>query len=199
MDYSDQPLPIIFNEVTKHVDLPPDEVTPSRAKEIQELNSLYRDLVALNADVPPPPNQINGRLNDQVRKLKDAGNASYKKGQYSDAVRMYSLAIEMALKRPPWEASGFVKEELSVLYSNRAQAHMSVSAWGDALVDADTAIYLKRNFAKAHYRKGKCMQHMGRLHEAKAAYELGLESGGTDGSEAELKSALAEVNELLYS
>ncbi|KAJ8102135.1 TPR-like protein [Lipomyces tetrasporus] len=198
MDSPEALLPIIFNEVTKHVALSEQDLTPSRAKEIHELNSLYRDLVALNADVPPPPNQINGRLNDQVRKLKDAGNASYKKSQYSDAVRMYSLAIEMALKRPPWEASGFAREELSVLYSNRAQAHMSTGAWGDAMVDADTAIYLKRNFPKAHYRKGKCLQHMGRLHEAKAAYELGLESGGADGSDAELKSSLAEVNELLY-
>ncbi|KAK9456788.1 hypothetical protein V1511DRAFT_225889 [Dipodascopsis uninucleata] len=188
-------LPIIFDEVTKRVSLPDEELTPKKAEEIQALNLMYRDLISLNADVPPPPNQINGRLNDQVKKLKDTGNVSFKKGQYSDAIRMYTLAIEMGLKRPLWEASGYVREELSVLYSNRAQAYMSQSAWAEALMDAEASVFLKKNVPKAHYRKGKCLQYMGRLREAKDAFQIGIESCENDLND--LKTALSEVCDLI--
>ncbi|KAK9448727.1 uncharacterized protein V1518DRAFT_418036 [Limtongia smithiae] len=191
------PFEIVFNEVTKHVSIAEADSTPARELAVTRLNSVYKELMSLNADVPPPMNQINGRLTDQVRKLKDAGNVSYKKGQFSDAARMYSLAIEMALKRAPWEGSAYQREELGVLYSNRAQAYMSSSSWGEAYVDADAAVYLKRTVAKAHFRKGKCLQHMGRLQEAKEAYQIGIEMPGLDGSDAELKTAMAEVDELL--
>ncbi|KAK9467409.1 TPR-like protein [Lipomyces arxii] len=191
------PLTIVFDEVTKHIDLAKNELSPERVKEIQELNTTYRDLISLNADVPLAPNQINGRLSEQVKKLKESGNAMYKKNQFPDAIKMYSLAIEMALKRAPWEAAAYAREELSVLYSNRAQTYMSMNSWGEAIVDADAAIFLKRSFGKAHYRKGKCLQSMGRLQEAKAAYELGLELASPDGNDSELKAALSDVNGLL--
>ncbi|KAK9381142.1 uncharacterized protein V2V93DRAFT_368431 [Kockiozyma suomiensis] len=196
MEYSE--VPINFDKVTKHLDFSESEKTPERAAEVAKLNKLYKDLVGVNSDVPPPPNQINGRLTDQVKKLKESGNQAFKRSSYADAIRMYGLAIEMALKRASWEASGYQREELSVLFSNRSQAYMSTGSWGEGMVDADTAIFLRRSFPKAHYRKGKCLQNLGRLREAKDAYELGLESGGTDGSVAELKNALADVEELLF-
>ncbi|KAK7206061.1 hypothetical protein BZA70DRAFT_123071 [Myxozyma melibiosi] len=198
MDFT--PVPINFDPVTKHLSLSstssPDDPL---ATALSAVNTLHRDLINLNADVPPPPNQINGRLTEQVRKLKDSGNQAFKRTAYADAIRMYTLAIEMALKRPAWEAAGYQREEICLLYSNRAQAYMSTAAWGEALADSEAAIFLKRSFTKAHYRKGKCLQNMGRLRDAKDAYELGLESGATaeGGSEAELKTALAEVEELM--
>ncbi|KAK9479151.1 TPR-like protein [Lipomyces japonicus] len=191
----DEPLPIIFDEVTKHIGLPNEVLTPERETEVEQLNALYKSLINLNADVPPPPNQISGRLSEQVKKLKEAGNTSFKKLQYADAIKMYTLAIEMALKRPPWEAAAYVREEVSVLYSNRAQAYMSQNRWGEALVDADTSIYLKRNVSKSYWRKGKCLIELGRLQEAKDILEIGIEFA--DGNDNELKTALSEVNGLL--
>ncbi|KAK9461559.1 uncharacterized protein V1516DRAFT_672357 [Lipomyces oligophaga] len=192
------PIPILLDEVTKQVTIDQSAATPERVTEIASLVATFRDLLNINVDVPLPPNQINGRLTEQVKKLKETGNTSYKKRQFADAIRMYSLAIEMATKRVPWEASAYQRDELAILYSNRAQAEMSLLHWEEALLDADTAVYLKRPFQKAHFRKGKCLENLGRYREAKDAYELGLECGGTaDGSEAEIKQSLKDVEKIL--
>ena len=107
--------------------------------------------------IPPPPAPVNPKRSVQITKLKDSGNASYKKGQYSDALKMYDLAIRMAADRPPWEASGLVREELSTLYGNRAQTLMAQQAWAEAAVDAETAVEMKKvGNVKAWWRRGQC-------------------------------------------
>ncbi|KAK9474866.1 uncharacterized protein V1510DRAFT_410875 [Dipodascopsis tothii] len=182
--------PVTINETTKRLDIPEEFLTDARAAELEQVNQLARELVALNADVPMPPNQINGKLTEQVRKMRESGNLSFKKAQYVDALRLYSLAIEMATKRSPWEASQYVREETAVLFSNRAQAYMASERWEDGLADADMAIYLRRNQAKPYWRKGKCLQRLGRLAEARETFELGLEF---EPGEADLQTALAAV------
>lgn len=89
---------------------------------------------------------------------------------------MYTFGIEMALGRPGWEPSGLVKDEVSALYANRAQAHMAMQNWPLGMVDAECSVEMKRvGNAKGWWRKGKCLLEMGRLEEAKEWVEKALE------------------------
>ncbi|KAF7577420.1 hypothetical protein PtrM4_016600 [Pyrenophora tritici-repentis] len=87
----------------------------------------------------------------------------------------------MALARPSWEPSGLVREELSGLLSNRAQANMSMQNWAEGSVDAEASVEMKKvGNAKAWWRRGKCLLEMGRLDEAEAWVKTGLEFEATE-------------------
>ncbi|KAI5298248.1 hypothetical protein KEM55_003625, partial [Ascosphaera atra] len=130
-----------------------------------------------------------------ITKLKDSANQSLSKGTYIDAVRLYTLAIDMAIGRPPWEPAALVREELSLLYSNRAQGYIAQQMWPEGMVDSKLSVScspLKNS--KAWYRGGKCMVEMGRFAEAKDWLEKGIEveSVTTDNTK-ELKNLLEDA------
>lgn len=186
-------LPIRLDPSTKALSAPPTASTALR-DELAALNALHRTLITSETaanGVPPAPLPVNPKRSTQVGKLREAGNAAYKKGQHADALRMYSLGLEMALGRPGWEPAGLVREEASALYANRAQAHMAVQEWADGAVDAECSVELKRvGNAKAWWRRGRCLLEMGRLQEARAWVESALEF---EAGEADLVALLREI------
>lgn len=98
----------------------------------------------------------------------------------------------MALGRPLWEPSGLVREELCQLYSNRAQAYMGGNNWPEGAVDAQCSVELKKQGnAKAWWRRGKCLQEMGRAEEAKIWLADAMDF---EGQEADLVSLLEELD-----
>ena len=150
----------------------------SLTSEIDELNKLHRAFVSLDTpnQVPPPPAPVNPKRSVQMNKLRESGNNSYKKGAYAETIKMYDLAIRMASERPSWEASGLVREELSALYNNRAQAYMSQSLWVEGAVDAEVSVEMKKvGNVKGWWRRGQCLREMGRLEEASEWVKGGLE------------------------
>ncbi|KJZ77254.1 hypothetical protein HIM_03575 [Hirsutella minnesotensis 3608] len=107
--------------------------------ELEQLNGLHRALLSLEGNtsgVPPPPIPVNPKRTGNVTKLRDNGNAEYRKGRYAEATRLYTLGIQMALTRPLWEPAALVREEVSGLLANRAQAHMALRNWPEGAVDA---------------------------------------------------------------
>ncbi|QIW98565.1 hypothetical protein AMS68_004083 [Peltaster fructicola] len=165
-------LPLSIDPATKTISCSESHLSA----EIEDLNRMHRLFVALETPVPGPPAPVNPKRSVQINKLRDSGNTSFKKGQFVDAVKMYDLAIRMALDRPPWEASGLVREELSILYGNRAQAMMSQQLWPEASIDAETSVDLKRvGNVKGWWRRGQCLKEMGRLDEAADWVAQGLE------------------------
>lgn len=87
----------------------------------------------------------------------------------------------MALGRPAWEPSGLVREEVSSLLSNRAQAHMALKDWAAGAVDAEASVEMKKGGnAKGWWRRGKCLLEMGRLEEAEGWVKQGLEFEATE-------------------
>ncbi|QPG93924.1 hypothetical protein C2857_003611 [Epichloe festucae Fl1] len=164
--------------------------------ELEQLNTLHRALLNLdgaNNAVPPPPIPVNPKRTGQVSKLRDNGNAEYRKGKYVDAVRLYSLGIQMALQRPLWEPAALVREEVSGLLANRAQAHMALQNWPEGAVDAEASVEARRvGNAKGWWRRGKCLMEMSRLDEAREWVKQGLE---VEGEEAELVGLLKEIEE----
>ncbi len=161
--------------------------------ELAALNALHRSLLGLenNQSVPPPPVPVNPKRSANVSKLRESGNAEFRKGRYADAIKFYTLGLQMALTRPVWEPSQLVREEVHQLYSNRAQAHMALQGWAEGAVDAEASVEAKRQGnAKAWWRRGRCLLEMGRLEEAKEWVGKGLEM---EGDEKELLELLKEI------
>ena len=162
--------------------------------ELAALNALHRSLLGLenNQSVPPPPVPVNPKRSANVSKLRESGNAEFRKGRYADAIKFYTLGLQMALTRPVWEPSQLVREEVHQLYSNRAQAHMALQGWAEGAVDAEASVEAKRQGnAKAWWRRGRCLLEMGRMEEAKEWVGKGLEM---EGDEKELLELLREID-----
>jgi translocation protein SEC72 len=171
-----QQLPIQLDGATKAVSS--SRADPKLEEELSILNQLHRALLSPDApnSIPPPPVPVNPKRSAQVQKMRDAGNNAFKKQQYAEAIKLYSLGIDMASGRPGWEPSGLVREELSHLYSNRAQAHMGSNNWPEGAVDAQCSVELKKvQNSKAWWRRGKCLLEMGRVEEARDWVAEGLE------------------------
>jgi translocation protein SEC72 len=188
-------LPIAMNPTTKAIELLPSSNDPILACELAALNTLHRALKSvpeITDGVPPPPSQVGPKRSALIERMRQTGNNAFRKSNYSEAVDLYTHAISMALTRPVWEPSLLLRDELQQLYANRAQAHMGINNWPEALADVNASIEFKKaGNPKAHWRKGKCLREMGRLEEARDALEYGLEFGG----DAELAHMLKEINQ----
>jgi translocation protein SEC72 len=186
-------LPLHLDPTSKAITSP----TPSRAlqAELTTLHTLHRSLLTLDTPAPPPPIPVNPKRSAQITKLRESGNAAFRRGAPEEAIKYYSLGLQMALTRPLWEPSGLVRDEVAGLYANRAQAHMAVQAWAEGAVDAEASVEAKKvGNAKAWWRRGRCLVEMGRVGEAREWVRQGLE---IEGREGELVGLLKEVEERL--
>ncbi|KIN05943.1 hypothetical protein OIDMADRAFT_141605 [Oidiodendron maius Zn] len=184
-------LPIHIDPTSKAIS------SSSKSRSLQEelatLNNLHRSFLALESPVPPPPVPVNPKRSANITKLRESGNAEFRKGKHQEAIKFYSLGLQMALTRPLWEPQGLVRDEVAGLFANRAQAHMAVQNWPEGLVDAEASVEAKKvGNAKAWWRKGRCLFEMGRLEEAKEWVGRGLEM---EGNEADLVGLLKEIDE----
>ncbi|KAI7893334.1 uncharacterized protein EV154DRAFT_501686 [Mucor mucedo] len=136
-----------------------------------ELASSFKGLKEL-----PPPNKPIASVNGQVTQLKVEGNGAYKVNSYNKAIELYTAAVELSWSRVLWEplAFQFVKEELAPILSNRSSAYYNMGRYGEALVDAEIVIRLKKDWSKGYYRKGKALFELKRFAEAITCYRSGL-------------------------
>ena len=182
-------LPLRWDDTTNLVSTA--HADSSVADLLSELNDLRRALKGIPDNIPPPPMPVSPQRSAAIEKMRTSGNQAFRKGSFLEAVNMYSHAISMARTRPTWEPAPLLKEELQVLYNNRAQAYLSMNSYPEAVADASVSIDFKRmQNHKAHFRKAKALKEMGRYEEAKDALEFGLQFG----DDAELQALLREVN-----
>lgn len=127
------------------------------------------------AALPPPPNVIPPQRSLAVNQAREQGKEAFKRKEYSEAIKLFTLAIDMAASRPLWEMAALARDELAVCLANRSAAFAAVEDWVDSLVDADAVVQLKRPWLKGHYRKGVALSKMGRYEEAREALRLGLQ------------------------
>ncbi|KAG7122248.1 Fe-S cluster assembly protein dre2 like [Verticillium longisporum] len=72
-----------------------------------------------------------------------------------------------------------------------ATAHMALTQWAEGSVDAEASVEARKvGNAKAWWRRGRCLQEMGRLEEAREWVRRGL---GMEGEEAELVALLRDI------
>jgi len=99
----------------------------------------------------------------------------YKLRKTKEALARYNTAASIAVQRPAWETSGVLREELSLVISNRSAALLELGDFLGALVDAETVISIRRQWPKGHFRKAKALVELGQIEEAKDAISLGLQ------------------------
>ncbi|CAG0895523.1 unnamed protein product [Cyprideis torosa] len=103
---------------------------------------------------------------EKAAEAKKMGNEAFQKGQYADAVKHYTEAINRA-------------PEDAILFSNRAAAYTKLAAFDYALKDCDKCIELDPKFIKGYLRKGKVLQGLKQLSKAAEAYQRALEIDST--------------------
>eukprot|EP00009_Paramoeba_aestuarina_P002413 CAMPEP_0201508452 /NCGR_PEP_ID=MMETSP0161_2-20130828/1822_1 /ASSEMBLY_ACC=CAM_ASM_000251 /TAXON_ID=180227 /ORGANISM="Neoparamoeba aestuarina, Strain SoJaBio B1-5/56/2" /LENGTH=491 /DNA_ID=CAMNT_0047903127 /DNA_START=77 /DNA_END=1548 /DNA_ORIENTATION=- len=89
--------------------------------------------------------------------LKEKGNKLFSQHKFTDAIRVYTEAIE--------------QEETAVLYSNRAFCWLKVDMYGAAKLDADKAIALDPNYAKGYYRRATAKYSLAKYKSALADFK----------------------------
>ena len=76
-----------------------------------------------------------------MRNLREEGNAEFKKGEYSNAIRIYETALQIC------EAHGF-EENAATLHSNAAAVYLKWNDFQAASIHAEQCIALNPEFAK---------------------------------------------------
>lgn len=109
--------------------------------------------------------------------FKQKGNEAFKAGKYMEAAQLFSEAIK-------------INPSDGILYSNRSGAYASMNMYQEALADATQCVALKPDWPKGYSRKGLALYKLGRMQEAKVAYEEGLR---IDPNNETLKAGLREV------
>jgi tetratricopeptide (TPR) repeat protein len=93
--------------------------------------------------------------------LKTAGNAAFSKGQYDDAVRLFTEAIA-------------VEPENKAFYSNRSAAYLKLMDYDSAIADGAKCVELDPKWGKGYFRQGSALQQCGKYEEAVKIFASGL-------------------------
>lgn len=105
---------------------------------------------------------------EKAEEEKEKGNEFFKKGDFSNAIKHYTEAINRNPDDPK-------------LYSNRAACYTKLAAFDLGLKDCDMCTKLDEKFIKGWIRKGKILQGMQQPSKALAAYQKALEIDPTNG------------------
>ncbi|RKF61563.1 Translocation protein sec72 [Golovinomyces cichoracearum] len=163
----------------------------SLQRELELLNQLNQSLINLKSPVPPPPVSVNPKHSASITKLRESGNTAFRQGKHAEAIRLYSLGLEMCSKRPLWEPCSLFRDEAANLYANRSQVNMSLQNWPEGAIDAEASVEAKKfGNTKAWWRRGRCLLEMGRINEATQWVETAL---AIEENDAELSSLLREI------
>jgi len=112
-----------------------------------------------------------------AEELKNKGNQAFTKGNYEEAQKYFTEAIELDSNN-------------HVLYSNRSGAYAAVKNYELALEDAEKTIEKKPDWPKGYSRKGAALHGLEKYEEAIVAYKQGLQ---LDAGNVQMKQALEEV------
>jgi DnaJ family protein C protein 7 len=88
-------------------------------------------------------------------KMKEEGNELFKNGDFKEAIKRYTQAIEQAPS--------------AAIYANRAAAYLALKNNSAVITDCEAALSLDPNFVKAYLRLGKAYTSLGRIKEAQDA------------------------------
>jgi len=113
--------------------------------------------------------------------LKNKGNDAFRNQNWPAALEFYSKAIDAYDKDPSF-------------YTNRAQAHIKLEAYGYAVQDADKALALDSNNVKAYYRRASANTAILKHREALRDWKLVIRKAPGD---ATAKLRMAECEKII--
>jgi len=101
--------------------------------------------------------------------LKEAGNKAFMTGNFEEAVRQFTMAIEITLEKPN-----------HIYFANRANCFLELASYEECIVDCNKAIEIERTFSKSYYRKAKALVNQQKLTEAMETLKEGIEADPTN-------------------
>lgn len=97
--------------------------------------------------------------------LKEAGNKAFGQRNFEEAVKMYTMAIELAQESPN-----------HIYFANRANAYLEMGQFEDCIADCNQAMTIDPVFPKSYYRKAKAQVNLQKLSDALETLKQGLEN-----------------------
>lgn len=88
--------------------------------------------------------------------IKEAGNKAFMAKNFDEAIKCYTVAIEITLEEPN-----------HIYYANRANAHLELQNYEECIKDCDSAIDIEPSYTKSYYRKAKALYCSQKLDESK--------------------------------
>ncbi|ODQ79392.1 hypothetical protein BABINDRAFT_142116 [Babjeviella inositovora NRRL Y-12698] len=176
-------LPMTYDASTKKISFDPaqqyeddDEEFLDRVKlEIKQLNVLVDDIVSHGSlPTPPTPDTTNKQLTTLIKKMYDGGVKSFKAEKYPDAVKQFSLGIEMVSRRAKFESFQQTLPELNLFLMSRTDSYLKTKEYLKAFNDADLLLSIVPNVPENYLRKGVACYFLGNYEASKAEYERGL-------------------------
>ena len=111
---------------------------------------------------------------DTAQKQKESGNDFYKKGNYKEALKYYSKAIQLMVIVDKREPSSNHGTNLCTLYNNRAAAFTMLNKHEKALEDVNFALAADPTNLKCYLRKAKIQTERGQIDDAENTYRAAL-------------------------
>ncbi|CUV07760.1 unnamed protein product [Cryptosporidium hominis] len=114
---------------------------------------------------------------NSAKELKDAGNESYKGGNYSDAREKYEKGLELLEKidQKDDEKEGFGEDEMSELRQslqlNLAMIYVKIQEWSKAIQVTGQVLKKNSKNVKALYRRGLARLGFGMYEESKEDFQ----------------------------
>ncbi len=94
----------------------------------------------------------------KAEKVKEEANAYFKNQKYTEAISLYSEAIDLDSTVPAY-------------FSNRSLAYLKTECFGYALQDATSALKLDSSYTKAYYRRASAQMALGKFKLALKDFE----------------------------
>lgn len=95
----------------------------------------------------------------KVEQIKAVGNGAFKAGQWTEAAKAYTQALEADEMRTD-------REVMSAVLGNRSAARRKLMQLDGALCDAEESMRLSPTYTKARYRRALAFMELGRYSEA---------------------------------
>lgn len=111
--------------------------------------------------------------------LKEAGNKAFASGNFQEAIKQFTMAIEITVEQPN-----------HVYFANRANCYLELEDYEECINDCNKAISIDASYPKSYFRKAKALMYVERLDEAIETIKEGI---SLDGENAAFIGLMKEI------
>lgn len=149
---------------------------PSIEAEVLQLNVLTTELLPFGSGVPPPPSPqtFDNDKSKKIMKLYESGCKAFQQGNYHDAVKLFSVALEIVMRRVKFDLCQGTFLELALLLSSRADSYLKTGEYIHAFNDADMIVSMMMLSPDNLLRRGVANFFLKNYEDAMADYARGL-------------------------
>ncbi|KAL8552408.1 hypothetical protein ACS0TY_001195 [Phlomoides rotata] len=144
---------------------------------------LFRQMVG---DLTDPEMVLCGKNKEAAMEAKVKGNECFSKGDYSNALSLYSQALRTA----PMDAEDKEKNLVATLYLNRASSLHKLGLFLESLRDCSRALLLSPDYAKAWFRRAKANASLGNYEDAINDLSVSMKFETSSSGKIQIKSEL---------